>query len=124
MNIFEKIISSEIEDKCSICLEKKVNNMVIYQCRQCKHQFHKNCLDKWLLRKYECPDCRFNNKTLDPDLDLYMIDALLIYNEFEWHNIQYHYQLSQHITMVISAIKQILFFIFIVFSMFLIICFY
>jgi len=25
---------------------------------KCKHIFHSNCLEKWLLQKKECPNCR------------------------------------------------------------------
>ena len=38
---------------CSICLEDLKNNLIITPC---KHQFHLNCLKKWI--KNSCPLCR------------------------------------------------------------------
>ena len=43
---------------CSICLEKyKINETIIKL--NCKHEFHKECLEKWLQNdKKDCPLCR------------------------------------------------------------------
>ena len=40
-------------DTCSICLEKTVEKP-----QDCGHVFHKECLDKWLMKEKSCPNCR------------------------------------------------------------------
>ena len=47
----------EIEEDCPICMEKltgKLGHM------DCKHYFHKECLDKWvkMSKNNDCPICR------------------------------------------------------------------
>lgn len=42
-------------DTCSICLEKTVEKP-----QDCGHVFHKECLDKWLMKEKTCPNCRKN----------------------------------------------------------------
>lgn len=48
------IISDQQELSCSICLKK--GNIDI-QLNQCKHKFHKNCIDQWFKKKLQCPLC-------------------------------------------------------------------
>ncbi len=31
-----------------------------YMKTPCNHAFHSICLEKWLIRKKECPNCRYN----------------------------------------------------------------
>jgi hypothetical protein len=43
------------EQDCPICLEKLVPPV----CEtSCKHQFHKECIDRWLEKSFQCPMCR------------------------------------------------------------------
>jgi hypothetical protein len=49
-----------IIDKCSICLKNIYENN--YTKTLCKHLFHKDCLETWLLKKNSCPLCRFRLK--------------------------------------------------------------
>ena len=52
----ETIIKS---DSCSICLKKfNKNNITI----ACGHQFHSQCILKWMENKKNCPICRVNLK--------------------------------------------------------------
>ena len=50
--IFEKYVQSK---KCSCCHEEyKLNDIITIT--ECKHIFHKKCLQKW--KKNSCPNCR------------------------------------------------------------------
>ncbi|KAK4469020.1 hypothetical protein MN116_006644 [Schistosoma mekongi] len=44
-------------DRCMICLDDYVESQQIRQMR-CLHEFHANCVDKWLKTKRTCPLCR------------------------------------------------------------------
>ena len=48
------------EEKCAICLEARVQgrNLRNITTLVCNHQFHKNCIDRWTIRKTTCPVCR------------------------------------------------------------------
>ena len=52
-------------DDCPICLDE-------FKCRQhcrkfrCSHIFHKNCIDKWLVKNVHCPVCRSSVQPLQP----------------------------------------------------------
>ena len=39
---------------CSICLNKNTNPFQL----NCKHSFHKECIEKWLNINNSCPICR------------------------------------------------------------------
>ena len=62
MNLQELINKSTYIEKsndnncCSICFETLKNK----SCRKliCNHQFHINCIDKWLSKNNSCPICR------------------------------------------------------------------
>ena len=48
--------SNEIlKDDCSICLNKENKEIMILNCN---HNFHSDCLQKWLIRSKKCPICR------------------------------------------------------------------
>ena len=46
-------------DECSICLERYVVNDKIIHLN-CRHSFHKYCLNEWLKNNNTCPQCREN----------------------------------------------------------------
>lgn len=55
-----RILSHAYEDKrnCSICQQNEfVKNDEIGMV-DCRHEFHVDCIKKWLLRKNKCPNCR------------------------------------------------------------------
>jgi len=57
-----KIINNIEVDNCAICLEQMEINKYIYQTI-CKHKFHKNCLEHFIIHKkynISCPLCRSN----------------------------------------------------------------
>lgn len=41
--------------ECSICLEEMISDL---QVLTCKHEFHKNCVQRWCLENNICPICR------------------------------------------------------------------
>lgn len=53
--IFYKTVILENAEECSICLDNVLNAV---QCRQCRHNFHENCLTEWLKDSNVCPHCR------------------------------------------------------------------
>lgn len=49
------------DENCSICLEPMIDNRV--KVINCSHNFHKDCLDEWLVRQRSCPLCRIETAT-------------------------------------------------------------
>ena len=59
LNSNSKLHLCKKEVECSICLQKiKINDIV--RITSCKHQFHSNCIDRWLEEKPFCPLCKTN----------------------------------------------------------------
>ena len=46
-----------LEYDCVICCERFVCGEY-KRTLECKHSFHKRCIDVWLRNKYDCPCCR------------------------------------------------------------------
>ncbi|XP_051982889.1 RING finger protein 150a [Xyrauchen texanus] len=46
-------------DNCAVCIEDYKPNDVI-RTLPCRHVFHKNCVDPWLLEHRTCPMCKMN----------------------------------------------------------------
>ena len=47
---------------CTICLSDFESGEKVKMVPQCKHTFHAECLEKWLLRKFSCPNCNLEIK--------------------------------------------------------------
>lgn len=77
-NDAEKLNENDI---CSICLDNLDDIKNVLECKRCKNQFHKICLDKWIEHKESCPYCRYK-VNFENDLDLEIINSVLIYSEF------------------------------------------
>ena len=51
-------------DDCPICFEAITSQQAYWNCKTCKNQFHKLCIDRWFSlsqisgRKSSCPMCR------------------------------------------------------------------
>lgn len=43
---------------CSICIEDYEDSEMLRMMPQCRHYFHKDCVDAWLKVKTSCPICR------------------------------------------------------------------
>lgn len=56
-------IDTDEQPMCSICLSPfedgdSLAKSVEADCTKCEHMFHYDCLEKWLMRKNNCPVCR------------------------------------------------------------------
>jgi hypothetical protein len=51
---------------CAICLNDYQRDDILCwsQSTRCKHFFHRDCMEEWLLRHHECPCCRNNYLSL------------------------------------------------------------
>jgi hypothetical protein len=50
-----------IQGECSICLD--TNNKKMIKTKECGHDFHLECLNKWIKQNPTCPYCRCELKT-------------------------------------------------------------
>ncbi|XP_047965124.1 NEP1-interacting protein-like 1 [Salvia hispanica] len=46
------------DNRCTVCLQKIKNGQVGRWLPKCKHTFHVECIDGWLMRQPRCPICR------------------------------------------------------------------
>ncbi|XP_029475512.1 RING finger protein 215 isoform X2 [Rhinatrema bivittatum] len=53
-----KIQAPEIEN-CAICLDQFHKNQSL-RVLPCLHEFHRDCVDPWLLLQHTCPLCKYN----------------------------------------------------------------
>jgi hypothetical protein len=60
INKSEKIKKDDkiLLEQCFICMEEYKLNQFKRLLPNCKHYFHKKCIDKWLKKKASCPICR------------------------------------------------------------------
>ena len=58
--IKENDILIKNKECCNICFEEYSINTFKRVLPDCKHCFHKKCIDKWLKSKSNCPTCRTN----------------------------------------------------------------
>ncbi|XP_042396675.1 E3 ubiquitin-protein ligase EL5-like [Zingiber officinale] len=43
---------------CAVCLEEMEEGQAARVLPECRHAFHRECVDRWLARHRECPLCR------------------------------------------------------------------
>lgn len=58
----ELIQNTKCDNQCEICLEN-IAQENIYVCKQCKGEYHYDCINKWVQRNATCPKCRVSIKT-------------------------------------------------------------
>lgn len=64
LGAYKKIKKDEVDKVCSICLENFQCGKYKRKMRNCIHEFHKTCIDKWLYKdvNLSCPICRSSQK--------------------------------------------------------------
>jgi len=60
MGKYEKVGKDDLDKECSICIEMFKEKEFKRCIPDCKHIFHKKCIDKWLKKKASCPMCRIS----------------------------------------------------------------
>ena len=51
-------INNDYDTNCSICIVDYKESEILRMMPQCRHYFHKDCVDTWLKIKGSCPICR------------------------------------------------------------------
>lgn len=55
----EKSSEEEEEPKiCSICQQNLEWDIIVRKLNECNHEYHVNCIDRWLVDHTNCPTCR------------------------------------------------------------------
>ncbi|KAL3639966.1 hypothetical protein CASFOL_014934 [Castilleja foliolosa] len=57
---FNNVERLTYETSCAICLQDLKDEESLRLLGNCKHIFHKQCIDRWLTRQGNCPICRKN----------------------------------------------------------------
>jgi len=70
------------KNKCSICLGCVVENELMRKL-PCGHEFHAHCLDPWLKKKNQCPNCRHLVDAPTKREAIKMLDIDSLMNEVE-----------------------------------------
>jgi hypothetical protein len=66
-NLLPKVSTTEFKyGVCTICLSDFEKGDNVKQIPRCKHTFHKECLEKWLERRFVCPNCNLEIKQESP----------------------------------------------------------
>jgi len=70
------------KNECSICLNEI--SLKYLNTTSCGHTFHKKCINKWIIQRNNCPNCRFvfkdmNNYYLFKLIDNITISTILIF---------------------------------------------
>ena len=55
-NFISYVYNSVEEFDCSICIESIKKTDIVAKL-ECNHIFHKDCIQKWFLNSYRCPNC-------------------------------------------------------------------
>ena len=50
-------------EECPICYDKMKNKELIVKI-QCSHLYHQKCINKWIMKRNNCPMCRANIKDI------------------------------------------------------------
>jgi hypothetical protein len=55
--ITQNMLDSIQEDTCALCLMPYEEGQEVRELAGCSHIFHLECIDQWLLKYSQCPDC-------------------------------------------------------------------
>ncbi|KAG9160518.1 hypothetical protein Leryth_019474 [Lithospermum erythrorhizon] len=91
--------------ECAVCLENLKEGDKCRLLPFCKHSFHADCVDVWLLKSTRCPICRTSaensNRDLhfDDELGLFQNDEIIVVHESDNINqetvVSIHHRLSE-----------------------------
>lgn len=65
----QQMDSAKLMIECSVCKEEFADGETAIDM-VCTHIFHKNCIESWLEKHNNCPTCRFELPTDDPDYEV------------------------------------------------------
>ena len=75
--LYDYIITHDLDETCSICMEKYKKKENVIQL-DCDHIFHKSCLKTWLHNHNTCPVCRYDIKSKFEEYKI-LINKLAMY---------------------------------------------
>ncbi|PWA78385.1 Zinc finger, RING/FYVE/PHD-type [Artemisia annua] len=83
----QTVMSAPEDEDCPICLTEFGGGEV--KEMECKHMFHKECVEKWLGVSATCPVCRYQmpvdeSRRVDSDLHDEVGDFITVILFFEW----------------------------------------
>lgn len=107
MDVYKVINVNKNNYICSICLNDFIKSKKVYQCVQCKNQFHIDCVKEWFKYKKECPNCRLGSNYYD--LDFEIIYTIIICVELQRYNQVFYYY--QYIFSIFIFVRNIILFI-------------
>ena len=55
---YNTIKESNCSNTCLICMDDFTEEDLVRKLPKCKHIYHKECIDKWIVKKSTCPICR------------------------------------------------------------------
>ena len=68
--------------ECSVCLSKFEDTEMLRLLPKCKHAFHIDCIDNWLIKHSSCPLCRHKVSPEDPTIFTYT-NSMRLMNQSE-----------------------------------------
>ena len=55
---YNTIKESSCSNTCLICIDNFSEEDLVRKLQKCKHIYHKECIDKWIIKNPTCPICR------------------------------------------------------------------
>ena len=56
----DSLLKTTVFDSCTVCLNDFTHGETLKSVPGCGHSFHGSCLDKWLERRFVCPNCNLD----------------------------------------------------------------
>ena len=69
----DQVVAQDQEETCAICL-CEYNDGDLLRCLPCGHEYHQECIDKWLLEMSSvCPYCRVGQRPINTNTPINVI---------------------------------------------------